>query len=83
MFLGIQDTKDTRFFQLWQLVGKISFAIAKVKFIFLREGVQQNWFLNSWHPEGLVDLKNVLDFVIWPILDWVIAKLLHDAKNEN
>ena len=54
------------------------------------------WLLISRHSESPesnnwtffyspfnVDVKNVLDFVIWPILDWVIAKLLFDAKNKN
>ena len=54
------------------------------------------WFLISWHSEGPesngwtifyspfnADFKNVLDFLIWPIIDWVIAELLHDAKNKN
>ena len=54
------------------------------------------WFLISRHSEGPesngwtffyspfnVDFKNVLDFVIWPRLDWDIAKLLPDAKNKN
>ena len=46
------------------------------------EGAESNSWTFSYSPFN-VDLKDVLDFVIWPLLEWVIAKLMQEDKNKN
>ena len=79
------------------ILGMMDFGLGNWDYIRVsRKTVYAFWFLISRHSEGPesnswtffyspfnADFKNVLDFVILPIFDWVIAKLVSDAKNKN